>query len=527
MTGTISQGLFVPRDYGVFGGLDVDKTSISVTFVNHERKLKSMRIPYDAKNLLGYVNKNFPDQKVAFAYEAGPTGYGLFDDIRAKGYPCLVVAPSMVPTAPGLHVKTNRLDSIKLAEGLRGGQLKSIHVPNPTYRQLRHLVQLRDTCVRQATAAKNRIKALLLFEGIAFPEAPESSQWSKRVVAELKELPCEGKGAVRFKLSQLIANLEFAQGQTKNTVEEIYRFCKGDSDVNRCVGYLTSIPGIGRITASHILARVGDWRELKNVRQLGSFFGLVPRENSTGDAVRRGSITRAADSRLQMKLIQCAWTAIRKDPELQEFYKRLHASHHENYAAKKAIVAVARKLSARIYAVLRGQKNYAIRHEISSALPLNQEKIVRPEGRLDRPQNQENLNSPEDSLLETETPGQLVEEATPQTESPQRQPLDAAHLKTVRRSSNRATNCRESFLGLAAERGDHKGETRGKNRAVEKIKAASLEKKPVTRGALRSASPGRHCGGSRNSETLTTLDTGFHRRDVKSQASKASREPRT
>ncbi len=454
MISSASHHLFVPGDYSVFGGLDVDKSSISVTFVDHERKIKSMRIPYDAGNLLNYVHKNFPNQKVAFAYEAGPTGYKLFDDIAAKGYPCLVVAPSMVPTAPGLHVKTNRLDSVKLAEGLRGGQLKSIHVPNATYRQLRHLVQLRDTCVRQATAAKNRIKALLLFEGIAYPEAPASSQWSKKVVAQLKELPCFG--AVRFKLDRLIANLEFAQGETKTTVKEIHRFCKEDADLDRCIGYLTSIPGIGRITASHILARIGDWRELKNVRQLGSFFGLVPKENSTGDNVRRGSITRAADSRLQMKLIQCAWVAIRKDPELGGFYQRVCESHHQDCAAKKAIVAVARKLSMRIYAVLRGQRPYVIGHKISSALP-TQEEIVRPRGRLDNLQNPESSHSSEDSILETETPGQPAQEAHLQTESPeQRQTLDAAHLKTVRRSSNRATHCRESFLGSAAGR-EYKG----------------------------------------------------------------------
>ena len=65
---------FIPRDYDVFAGLDVDKRSISVTFTDHQGLLKSLRMPYSVEHLVNHVRKHFPDQKVAFAYEAGPTG---------------------------------------------------------------------------------------------------------------------------------------------------------------------------------------------------------------------------------------------------------------------------------------------------------------------------------------------------------------------------------------------------------------------------------------------------------------------
>jgi transposase len=129
--GTSMRGkTFIPADYDVFAGLDVDKRSISVTFTNHQGLIRSMRIPYSVEHLLNYVRNHFSDQKVAFAYEAGPTGYGLYDGLVAQAYPCLVAAPSMIPKAPGQRVKTNRLDSRGLSENLRGGQLKSIHVPS-------------------------------------------------------------------------------------------------------------------------------------------------------------------------------------------------------------------------------------------------------------------------------------------------------------------------------------------------------------------------------------------------------------
>src|SRR6476661_6601047 len=167
---TISSGsVFVPRDYDIFAGLDVDKKKIAVVFTDHGTMQRSLSLPYSATQLLNYTSKHFPGQRIAFVYEAGPTGFGLHDELTAAQHRCLVVSPSMVPSAPRKRVKTNRLDSKKLSEGLRGGQLRGIHVPPQTYRELRHLVQLRDTQVAQLRATKCRIKSLLLYEGISFP----------------------------------------------------------------------------------------------------------------------------------------------------------------------------------------------------------------------------------------------------------------------------------------------------------------------------------------------------------------------
>jgi transposase len=166
---TVQAQVFVPRNYDIFAGLDVYKKSMAVIITDHEKLMQSLRIPYSAEQLLNYVRKHFPDQRVAFAYEAGPTGFGLHDDLVANNHTCLVVAPAMVPTALGQRVKTNRLDSKKLSVSLRGGELRSIHVPTFSYRELRHLVQLRDTHVQQLRATKCRLKALLLYEGIGFP----------------------------------------------------------------------------------------------------------------------------------------------------------------------------------------------------------------------------------------------------------------------------------------------------------------------------------------------------------------------
>jgi transposase len=269
---------------------------------------------------------------------------------------------------------------------LRGGELKSIHVPSPKYRELRHLVQLRDTHVQQLTATKCRIKALLLYEGIAFPaDAGKEKQWSQRVLDELLELPCSE--TVRFKLDQLIGTLHFNFNSAAAAQKQIRHYCKKDAELRQSIAWLKSLPGIGEIVATHLVARLGDPALITNVRQIAGFLGLVSSEHSTGDKQNRGEITRAGDSRLRNKLIQSAWVTIRKDPELREFYDRVYQRHPKKVAARKAIVAVTRKLTTRIYAVLKERRPFVLR-EVSTA-PLTTEEAAGHRERLDGQQNEQ------------------------------------------------------------------------------------------------------------------------------------------
>jgi len=374
---------FIPRDYDVFAGLDVSKKSMAVVFTDHAGSMRSLRMPYSATPLLNYVRKHFPEQRLAFVYEAGPTGFGLHDELVSQEYTCVVAAPSKVPRAPGERVKTNRLDGRKLSENLRGGQLRSIHVPTRPYRDLRHLVQLRDTHVGQLTASKLRIKSLLLYEGIPFPDPQE--RWTVRAMRELERLPCSE--TVRFKLNDLIDTMQFHFLAAASTTKEIRRYCLHDPELKRSIKWLQSIPGIGWIVASHLVGRLGNPGQITNERQIAGFLGLVSSENSTGEKENRDRITRAGDKRLRNKLIQSAWTAIKKDPELRAFYKRIYHRHPKKVAARKAIVAVARKLTTRIYVVLKEQRPYVVRLDSSIAPLTAAEETVGPRGRLDAAQN--------------------------------------------------------------------------------------------------------------------------------------------
>ena len=156
-------------------------------------------------------------------------------------------------------------------------------------------------------------------------------------------------------------DLQYARKQTFVILRQLRTLVKNSKEISRYMQYALSVVGIGFITAVTVLGRIGDPRYLRNVRELSAFVGLVPRENSTGDAVNYGSITHLGDRCLRSLLIEASWTAIRKDNELNQFYHRIKNRHHPKIGARKAIVAVARKLTHRIYCVLKEQRLYIVR----------------------------------------------------------------------------------------------------------------------------------------------------------------------
>lgn len=347
------------EEYDLFVGLDVDKRSISVTVRDKMGMGRSLTMPYDAQDLLSFIDNKYAPVNARFSYEAGPTGFGLHDAIVGAGYECLVVSPSNIPMVPNSRVKTNRLDSVKLAELLRGDQLRGIRVPGKAIRELRALVHLRYTYMQEIRAYKCRIKAELLKEGLQFPKAPKGSQWSQKVIQALRQIECSA--VTCFNINSMLDHIEFASKQHESVELALCGHIKGDEELSRNMKHLMSCPGIGFRIACYTLSRIGDPSQLGKSKEMGSFLGLVPRENSTGDKTDRGSITKCGDPRLRSMLIQGAWTAIRRDSELKAFYDRVFSTHNHKSAARVAIVAVARKLAERMHCVLKEQRDYKMR----------------------------------------------------------------------------------------------------------------------------------------------------------------------
>ncbi len=355
----MQQKTYLPKDYDTFIGIDVDKTSFAFTVKDHGSMNRAKKIPANPENLHNYIRKNYANNRVLCAYEAGPTGFHLHDYLTQQGQPCLIVSPLSIPKAKNDKVKNNRIDSDKLSSHLRSGEMDTIRIPYGPYRELRHLINMRENYVRNRKTAKQRIKALLLSDYL-YPALKDINQnWSNNYIQQLKDLSCTP--AARQRLDMLLMDLDYARKQTLSILKQLRIFNKTFPEMKRNTEYLQSIPGIGFIVAVTILGRVGDPQNLRNVREIAAFAGIVPTERSTGDTIDQGSITHLGNRTLRCLLVESAWVSIRKDKELKQFYSRIKARHHRKIAARKAIVAVARKLTQRIYKVLKEQRDYIIR----------------------------------------------------------------------------------------------------------------------------------------------------------------------
>lgn len=346
-----------PSEYDVFIGVDVDQKSFATTYLTQDLvEGRSLKMPAKPENLHRYFQKRFPGKRFLYTYEAGPSGYSLYDYLVSQGQGCMMVHPAAVPTAPNHSVKNNRLDSQKLAEQAKSGQLKGIRVPSEVYRELRHLVHLRQQYAQEQRITKQRIRSLVLFENIQLPGNPKP--WSSRYRFALHQVPL--KETLRFKLNLLLKDLDHVRDRLLLIHRQIRKFCAHEEAIQKNLTYLRSIPGIGIVVSTYLLARIGDPASLENVRELGAFSGLVPCENSTGDRIHKGPITHLGDSTLRSLLVEAAWVAIHQDKELGQFYYRIRARRKNETGSRIAIVAVARKLTHRIYRVLKEQRPYVI-----------------------------------------------------------------------------------------------------------------------------------------------------------------------
>ena len=230
--------------------------------------------------------------------------------------------------------------------------MKLVQVPEKKYRDLRHLTRLRLKYGKRIVGTKNGLKGLYLFEGIEFPKG----KWSRRVISELQQI--RYRSAVEFKVQQLLTDLEFFRTQELRTKAEIRRFCREDEEMNHCIVYLMSLPGVGWTVSTYALGALGGFKHLISVKKTSEFLGLGPRENSTGDKVRKGAITAVGDPNARKMIIQASWVGIKKDSQLRAVYDKVYSRNPERIGKQKAIIAVGRKMVCRIHAILRDQRPF-------------------------------------------------------------------------------------------------------------------------------------------------------------------------
>ncbi len=335
----------------IFVGLDVHKKTYSVTVLEIGKKEKAWTMPASPTGLVEKLKKDYPDQKILSVYEAGFSGFVLHRRLVENGIENIVVNPSSVAVSIGDRVKTDKRDSSKLAKHLAAGLLTSIRIPTVEEEMQRLITRTREQLVRSRVRAMIQIRSRLVYFGY-FTEYVGVLRRGDVESFLLQAPEGELRSCVTIQLHlwealdkeiKELNRLMYQQGR-KCPLEDIYR----------------SVPGIGKVAARVLANELGDMSQFKNEKALFRFVGLTPSEHSSGESIKRGSISRQGNSLLRKVLVECAWVAIRRDQSLRAFYSRLSATR----GSKKAIVATARKLVGKIRAAHR--KNEVYQHEIVS-----------------------------------------------------------------------------------------------------------------------------------------------------------------
>jgi transposase len=241
--------------------------------------------------------------------------------------------------------KTDRRDAEHLMDLLRQDRFPRIWVPSLEVRDVRQLLVHRHKQVQGRTRTKNQLQAMALSHGVQ----KKYKLWTKTGRAELEQLPLlPYAGERRKKLLEELDELEAEISQLDRRVAE-------EAGQRPEAVRLMTHPGVGPVTALAMVLTLGPAERFASAKQVGSYFGLIPSEDSSGGKQRLGRISKQGSSFLRFLLVEAGQTAARYDPQLKRFYRRL-ATRKNRGVAK---VAVARKLATRMYLMLREGWTYA------------------------------------------------------------------------------------------------------------------------------------------------------------------------
>ena len=246
--------------------------------------------------------------------------------------------------------KTDRDDALKLARLTASGDLPVVTLPSKTVRTKRALLKFRDRLISHRVSLQNAIRALFQQQGIEIPRG--TAAWSERGVAMLSKhtrslADCEADELWRGQLALLIEALKHAWQQERTLEQKLERMAREDTAVQR----LQTIPGVGRVTAETVVAWIDDPHRFRNGREVSAYAGLVPRQFQSGELDRRGRITKRGPGLLRKVLVEASWMMMRYNEWGQRLMLRI--SRGQKTRRKQALVAVARKLLVRCWAMLR------------------------------------------------------------------------------------------------------------------------------------------------------------------------------
>ena len=295
----------------IYIGMDVHTTNYTLCAftVAGQKPFSRTTINPDINELVKYLKtlekELGSDVEFLCGYEAGCLGYTLYHELTAKGYKCVILAPTTMPST-AVEIKTDKRDALKIARCLAFGTYSPVHVPTDQDNAVKEYIRMRDDAQTLLKQTKQQINALCLRHGKIFDG---NSRWTPKHMQWLNALKFENAilqetfSEYMVTLNQLIDKVE----RLDKRIEEYAELKEYAEKVNKLVCF----KGIKTHTALSLIVETSDFLRFPTAQQYASFLGLVPGEHSSSDSCHRLPITKAGNSHLRRLLIEAATSSSR------------------------------------------------------------------------------------------------------------------------------------------------------------------------------------------------------------------------
>lgn len=323
----------------MYVGLDLHKMYTQYAVMDNDGVLvREGRINNDPTQLEKFSDSLTTNANVVI--ESSSTWYGVYR-ILAKRHHVILSNPGKTKAIASAKVKTDKIDSITLANLLRGGYIAESYIPPPKIMELKELVRYRANLVRQRTQLKNRIHAYLLMNNIKIDAYP----FTEAFVSELVKID-------DYRVQGYLRLIDSVNREVKEASKLIMQKAKDSEDAK----LLMTIPGISFYSALLLSSEIGDIDRFADSSSLVAYAGLTPSTHSSGGTTRHGAITKQGSPYLRWILNQCARIHIKTEPDgtVALFYDRLARKK----GGSKAIVAASAKLLKIVFWILKERRPY-------------------------------------------------------------------------------------------------------------------------------------------------------------------------
>lgn len=326
-------------------GIDVHRRLAEVAIVDAKGRLLhrySVACTRDSLTQFGQAEL-LPTDEVAL--EATTNSWAVARVLRPFVARLVVSNPLTTKAIASAKIKTDKVDSLALAQLLRTGYLPEVWQPDEETERRRTLTHRRATLVSERTRLKNRIHAVLAQDLVPLPEARLFSGAGQQWLAQ-QQLPPLGQRLIASDLRLL----DHCEAELELLDQELVKEAHADVRIR----LLMTLPGVDYTVALAILAALGDVSRFPDGDRAAAYLGLVPSTRQSGDRCYHGPITRHGNSRARWLLIQAAQHLGTHPGPLGVFFRRLLKKKNRNVA----VVATARKLVVIAWHMLTSNEPY-------------------------------------------------------------------------------------------------------------------------------------------------------------------------